>query len=181
MKVTGIIRRIDNLGRIVIPKEFRRKYAIEDYDFLELFASSEGGIVIKKHFPLSSLGNNIPEYAETLHWALGCDTLICDKDAVIAFAGSNCKYYVGKEIHDDIRETIYHGNSVYRNHEELLNITSDSGQINYEAQVITPIRCNEHPVGTIILLFQQSSPETLNQIMKLADTIAHLIERTINY
>lgn len=181
MKMTGIIRRIDDLGRIVIPKEFRRLLRIDEYDPLEIFSSPDGGIILKKYYPLSNLGKHIPAYAETLHYVLGCDSLICDKETVMAAAGPNSKGCIGKKIHPDIKDAILEGKNVFRNQREHYTIAYDFEFNEYATQVIAPVYFNEDPYGAVILLLPHASPDTLTLHMKMAIMISHLIGVTIEY
>ena len=87
MKATGIVRRIDDLGRVVIPKEIRRTLRIREGDPLEIFTDREGEIILKKYSPIGELGTFAKEYADSLGQVAGVMVCICDRDAVIAAAG----------------------------------------------------------------------------------------------
>jgi AbrB family transcriptional regulator, stage V sporulation protein T len=89
MKATGIVRRIDDLGRVVIPKEIRRTLRIREGDPLEIFVDRDGEVILKKYSPISELGDFAKEYAEALYDSLGNPILICDRDTYIAVAGSS--------------------------------------------------------------------------------------------
>ena len=91
MKATGIVRRIDELGRVVIPKEIRRTLRIREGDPLEIFTDRDGEVILKKYSPIGELGDFAQEYAEALFQSVGHVTIICDKDAVIAVAGASKK------------------------------------------------------------------------------------------
>ena len=106
MKATGIVRRIDDLGRVVIPKEIRRTLRIRESDPLEIFTDREGEIILKKYSPIGELGNFAKEYAESLAQVAGCMVCICDHDQVIAAAGSGSKEYMGKRIHSELEDVI---------------------------------------------------------------------------
>lgn len=84
MKATGIVRRIDDLGRVVIPKEIRRTLRIREGDPLEIFTDSDGEIILKKYSPIGELGAFAKEYAESLAQTIGHVTCIVDKDQIIA-------------------------------------------------------------------------------------------------
>ena len=87
MKATGIVRRIDDLGRVVIPKEIRRTLRIREGDPLEIFTDSDGLVVFKKYSPIGELSDFAGQYAEVLNKAAGLPALICDCDHVVAAAG----------------------------------------------------------------------------------------------
>ena len=88
MKATGIVRRIDDLGRVVIPKEIRRTMRIREGDPLEIFTDREGEVILKKYSPIGELGEFATEYADSLNEALGHISCIADKDTIIAVAGA---------------------------------------------------------------------------------------------
>ena len=91
MKATGIVRRIDDLGRIVIPKEIRRTLRIREGDPLEIFTDREGKVILKKYSPIGELGSLAGIYADSLSKTLGCTVCITDTDQVIAAAGNGKK------------------------------------------------------------------------------------------
>ncbi len=89
MKATGIVRRIDDLGRVVIPKEIRRTLRIREGDPLEIFTGKDGEVVFKKYSPFSELTAFAAEYVTALHTVCGLPCIIADRDNVIAYAGGN--------------------------------------------------------------------------------------------
>lgn len=98
MKATGIVRRIDDLGRVVIPKEIRRSLRIREGEPLEIFTNEEGGVVFQKYSPVGEFGEFTAQYAEALHKTAGFPVAICDLDNVIAAAGVPKKEYLEKPI-----------------------------------------------------------------------------------
>ena len=94
MKATGIVRRIDDLGRVVIPKEIRRTLRIREGDPLEIFTDREGEVILKKYSPIGELSDFAKEYAETLAATSGHLVVICDKDLVIAVSGGPKRDYI---------------------------------------------------------------------------------------
>lgn len=111
MKATGIVRRIDDLGRVVIPKEIRRTLRIREGDPLEIFTDREGEIILQKYSPIGELGEFAKHYAEALSQTSGHIACITDRDQIIAIAGGR-KDLMSKPIHEDLgnameaRETI---------------------------------------------------------------------------
>ena len=93
MRATGIVRRIDDLGRVVIPKEIRRTMRIREGDPLEIYTDHEGEVIFKKYSPIGELAQFASQYAETLFKTCGLAVAICDRDAVIAAAGVPKKEY----------------------------------------------------------------------------------------
>ena len=113
MKATGIVRRIDDLGRVVIPKEIRRTMRIREGDPLEIFTNHEGEVIFKKYSPVGELNSFAMQYAETLYKTSGMAVVICDRDAVIAAAGLPRKDYLDKKLSPEFEEII-EGRSAYR-------------------------------------------------------------------
>ena len=104
MKATGIVRRIDDLGRVVIPKEIRRTLRIRESDPLEIFTDREGEIILKKYSPIGELGTFAKEYAEALASASGHSVCITDRDQVIAAAGGMRKETIGTPVTGQLEE-----------------------------------------------------------------------------
>ena len=98
MKATGVVRRIDDLGRVVIPKEIRRTLRIKEGDPLEIFTDKEGEIILKKYSPIGELSEFASEYAETLTKTTGHIACITDKDTVIAVSGASKKEWLEENI-----------------------------------------------------------------------------------
>ena len=98
MKATGIVRRIDDLGRVVIPKEIRRTMRIREGDPLEIYTDREGEVIFKKYSPIGELASFAGQYAETLHKTCGLAVAICDRDSVIACAGLSKREYLEKTL-----------------------------------------------------------------------------------
>ena len=106
MKATGIVRRIDDLGRVVIPKEIRRTMRIREGDPLEIFTDHEGEVIFKKYSPIGELGEFASQYAETLHKTCSLAVVICDRDSVIASAGVPKKEYTDRKLTPEFDELI---------------------------------------------------------------------------
>lgn len=112
MKATGIVRRIDELGRIVIPKEIRRTQRIHQGDSLEIFTAADGEVVFKKYSPLSGLGALSRVYAEVLAKSLGRPVAVCDRSQIVAAAGPGKGELLERAISPDL-EQLLAGRSVY--------------------------------------------------------------------
>src|SRR5690606_25730743 len=98
MKATGIVRRIDDLGRVVIPKEIRRTLRIREGDPLEIFVDREGEVILKKYSPIGELGDFAKEYADALYEATGHIALIADHDLIIAVSGAAKKSFLERQV-----------------------------------------------------------------------------------
>lgn len=106
MKATGIVRRIDDLGRVVIPKEIRRTMRIREGDPLEIYTSSEGEVVFKKYSPVGEISLFACQYAQVLNKFGGLPALICDRDHVIAVSGVPKKDILERRVSTDLEEVM---------------------------------------------------------------------------
>ena len=100
MKATGMIRRIDDLGRIVIPKEIRKTMHIRESDPLEIFTEKDGDIILKKYSPIGEMGESAMQYAQSVASQTSYTICVCDQDCVIASAGPSAKTFLGKALHE---------------------------------------------------------------------------------
>ena len=142
MKATGVVRRIDDLGRIVIPKEIRRTLRIKEGDPLEIFTDREGQIILKKYSPIGELSEFATGYAETLSKTTGHIACITDKDSVIAVSGGSKKEFLEQSLSSEL-EKVMENKEVYtskENNELAIPITqNDNKERRYNSQVIYPI------------------------------------------
>ncbi len=106
MKATGIVRRIDDLGRVVIPKEIRRTMRIREGDPLEIYTDREGGVIFKKYSPIGEMCDFAAQYADTLNKTCGLSVLISDRDSVIAAAGVPRREYADKRLSPELEKII---------------------------------------------------------------------------
>ena len=98
MKATGIVRRIDDLGRVVIPKEIRRTMRIREGDPLEIYTDNDGEVIFKKYSPIGELSAFATQYAEVLSKIGGYPVVVCDRDHVITVSGASKKEFVDQRI-----------------------------------------------------------------------------------
>mgnify|MGYP001061375195 CR=1 FL=1 len=152
MKATGIVRRIDDLGRIVVPKEIRRTLRIREGDPLEIFTDREGEIILKKYSPIGELGQFAGEYAESLAQTTGYLVLVTDCDHVIAASGSGKKEFEEKPVSRQLEEAI----SERKNYQasagdaEFMKVTlDDAGE--YTEQAFSTIICEGDAIGAVII------------------------------
>ena len=142
MKATGVVRRIDDLGRVVIPKEIRRTLRIKEGDPLEIFTDKEGEVILKKYSPIGELSEFATEYAETLNKTTGHIACITDKDTVIAISGASKKEWLEKEVSNEL-ERIMEDKEQYiskENNDLSVPITQNENKDRiYNSQVIYPI------------------------------------------
>lgn len=174
MKATGIVRRIDDLGRVVIPKEIRRTLRIREGDPLEIFVDRDGEVILKKYSPISELSDFAKEYAEALFDSLGSPVFICDRDAVIAVAGGSKKDYLNKNISDLIERTMEDRISILET--KSSNISFVEGfEETISSYTISPIIANGDPIGAVIIY---SKDQTIGEVeKKAAETAAGFLAR----
>ena len=119
MKATGIVRRIDDLGRIVIPKEIRRTMRIREGDPLEIYTSPDGEVIFKKYSPVGEISCTASQYADVLSKVGGCPAVICDRDHVIAVSGMAKKEVIERRVSGSLEDLIEQRKShVYRSRED---------------------------------------------------------------
>lgn len=174
MKATGIVRRIDDLGRVVIPKEIRRTMRIREGDPLEIFTDREGEVILKKYSPIGELGEFATEYADSLNETLGHISCIADKDSIIAVAGAPKKQLINKQISTSIENAMSERKMVVFN--EPCYLTSDE-DINYGSAIIAPIIASGDAVGAVILATKESDVKMGNLETKLAETAAGFLAK----
>ena len=152
MKATGIVRRIDDLGRIVIPKEIRRTLRIRESDPLEIFTDREGEIILKKYSPIGEMSTFAKQYAESLAQVSGQMTLIADRDQFIAAAGG-CKALLGKSISKALEEAIENRESILagKNERSFIQV-AEEGEPEYVNEAVSPIICEGDVIGEVLLL-----------------------------
>ena len=153
MKATGIVRRIDELGRVVIPKEIRRTLRIRESDPLEIFTDREGEIILKKYSPIGELSTFAKQYAECLAQISGCLAIVCDMDQVIAAAGTGKKEFQEQFISAQLQKMLEGRTSIAANSGEKGFIPVVNGQVeSYVWEIIAPIVCEGDIVGGVVLL-----------------------------
>lgn len=159
MKATGIVRRIDDLGRIVIPKEIRRTLRIREADPLEIFTDRDGEIILKKYSPIGEMSTFARQYAESLAQVSGHTALIADRDQFIAAAGGGSKQILGKSISRELEERIENRENVMakRGEKNFVKVAAE-GLEEVENEAISPIICEGDVIGAVVLL--NNDPKT---------------------
>ena len=152
MKATGIVRRIDDLGRVVVPKEIRRTLRIREGDPLEIFTDREGEVILKKYSPIGELGEFASQYAESLSQTTGHLVCVTDKDHVIAAAGNGKRNVEGKPISRQLQDLIEDRKHLLaqRRDKEYIKLTLDDDG-DYSSQAIDTIICEGDAIGSVIL------------------------------
>jgi len=159
MKATGIVRRIDDLGRVVIPKEIRRTLRIRVGNPLEIFIDRDGEIILKKYSPILELGKFAQEYSDSLFETTGHIACISDRDTIIAVSGASKKEYLNKQVGPEIEQTIADRKTMHID-------------IEGEQEVIAPIVSQGDPIGAVILMSKVPNMKMGQLEIKLVDTAA---------
>ncbi|WP_078556489.1 stage V sporulation protein T [Bacillus alkalicellulosilyticus] len=175
MKATGIVRRIDDLGRVVIPKEIRRTLRIREGDPLEIFVDRDGEVILKKYSPISELGDFAKEYAEALYDSLNHTVLIADRDTYIAVSGGSKKEYHNKAIGELVESTMDERKSRVEAGGGEFNIVGDHKE-DVKGMVISPIIANGDPIGAVVMV-NKDEKFSGEVEQKLAETAAGFLAR----
>lgn len=176
LKATGVVRRIDDLGRIVVPKEIRKTLRIREGDPLEIFTDREGEIILKKYSPIGELNEFATQYAETLAKTTGHIACITDKDTVIAVSGAPKKDYLEKSISSEL-EKLMEDKVIWTSKEKTekkmpVLITDNEFEEKYASQVIYPIISEGDTIGTVMLLSKEPNIKMNDVEMKVVQSAA---------
>ena len=156
MKATGIVRRIDDLGRVVIPKEIRRTLRLREGTPLEIFTDREGEIILKKYSPMMELTAFAGQYAEAMAQSTGLLVCITDRDQVIAVSGGAKKELLQKTISPQLEQVINERTSILAGKDDKAFIhLVDEELEGVTAQVISPIICEGDAIGAVALLSRE--------------------------
>jgi len=174
LKATGIVRRIDDLGRVVIPKEIRRTLRIREGDPLEIFTDREGEVILKKYSPIGELGDFAAEYAESLHNTSGHIVCVADRDSIIAVSGASKKEYLEKPLSSELEKIIESKTTFVAPSADSakVSIVNDEPGEKYTSQVITPIVSEGDPIGAVIVLSTDPNAKMGDVETKLAQSAA---------
>lgn len=175
MKATGVVRRIDDLGRIVIPKEIRKTLRIREGDPLEIFTDKEGEIILKKYSPIGELSEFATQYVETLAKTTGHIAIISDKDTIIAVSGAPKKEYLEKSISPEmekIMEDKLVWTSMSKEEKHLPVLLTDVEESKYTSQVIYPIIAEGDTIGAVMLLSVEPNIKMNEVEMKVVQSAA---------
>jgi AbrB family transcriptional regulator (stage V sporulation protein T) len=165
MKATGVVRRIDDLGRIVIPKEIRRNLRIREGDSLEIYTDSNEAIILKKYSHIESINNFIAQYAESVFASSKREIIITDNERIIAVAGNFRKDIVGKKIDIRLDDRIQKRNTQVFDRGENLEV-ADNLVINAPA-VLKPIAVYGDLIGAVIVVSENAIGELEKSIAEM--------------
>lgn len=153
MKATGIIRRIDDLGRIVIPKEIRKTLHIRESDPLEIFTEKDDSVILKKYSPIGEMGSNAQQYADSIASKIPHTVCICDHDCVIAAAGPHAKKISGKLLLEESQKILSDRKDLFIDckKDDFSPFISDFPEI-FHYICLATIIAESHPAGFLCIL-----------------------------
>ena len=172
MKATGIVRRIDDLGRVVIPKEIRRTMRIREGDPLEIFTDRDGEVIFKKYSPIGELLAFASQYAETLHKTCSNPIIICDRDMVVAYSGLAKKDCADKKISPDI-ESIMESRQIYCYKPGERHYSIVDGNEKLSLSCAMPIIAEGDVIGAVATILMEDQDQAPSDVeIKLIQTAA---------
>ena len=174
MKATGIVRRIDDLGRIVIPKEIRRTMRIREGDPLEIFTDREGELIFKKYSPIGELTDFAAQVCDSLRRSADGIAAVCDRDSVIAIAGGAKKELLEKPVSPQLGE-IMDGRSVYRQLTGGSTLPVSPADEKYCLSVAAPILSEGDVLGCVLIVTPRGSAPGGDVEYKLAQAAAFFL------
>lgn len=170
MKATGIVRRIDDLGRVVIPKEIRRTMRIREGDPLEIFTDNDGEVIFKKYSPIGELGNFATQYSDVLYKTGGYPVLVCDRDHVVAVSGLSKKEIIERRVSASLEDMIENRRSyTYTGTEKRLQPVEG---VEHDCLVQYPIIASGDVCGSIMYLMNKPGETAGDTEVKLISAAA---------
>ncbi|MBE5928413.1 MAG: stage V sporulation protein T [Lachnospiraceae bacterium] len=164
MKATGIVRRIDDLGRVVIPKEIRRTLKIREGDPLEIFTDKEGEIILQKYSPIGELGEFARQYADALAQTSGHIACITDRDQIIAISGGR-KDLLFSPVHEELTNAMDAREQVFAE-KSSSNYKKITGDDSWNYETISPIISEGDVIGSVCILSKDDNV-TMSNVEKL--------------
>ena len=171
MKATGIVRRIDDLGRVVIPKEIRRTLRIREGDPLEIYTATDGEVIFKKYSPVGELSVFASQYADVLSRVSAMPTLVCDRDHVIAAAGVSKREYLERRVSAAL-ESHMESRRSYSAHPNAVDELQPVEGVNRPAAVICPIIAAGDVTGAVVMLQSDRVKYPTETELKLSQSAA---------
>ncbi len=174
MKTTGVVRRIDDLGRIVIPKEIRRTLRIRDGESLEIYVDKEM-VALKKYSPMDDLEDIAKNLVDAIYQSIQQNVLVTDRDTILAVAGNLKKKYLGKVISSYLEKIIEEREVVVERENKKIELVS--GETEEASYMISPILANGDSIGLVIILSKEKSITELEE--KVVRITSQFLEKHI--
>ena len=180
MKATGIVRRIDELGRVVIPKEIRRTLRIREGDPLEIYTDRDGEVILKKYSPIGEMSSFARDYTESIFRSTGHIACIVDRYQVVAASGVIKKELWDKPISHDLEQVIASRQTQTYSRMaggKMMSVTNEEDNNGYTAQVVSPIIADGEAIGAVLLLSREQGARMGDIEVKVAETAAGIVGR----
>lgn len=177
MKATGIVRRIDDLGRVVVPKEIRRTLRIREGDPLEIFTDREGEIILKKYSPIGELSLFAKQFAESIAQTTGHIAIISDRDQFIAVAGTSKKDLIGKPVSKELERLMSERENVVAVKGDKNYVPIGTEEDDFEQQAIMPIISEGDVIGAVLILSRERKERLGIMELKIVGTAAAFLGR----
>ena len=178
MKATGIIRKIDDLGRVVIPKEIRRTMRIREGDPLEIFTDKDGELIFKKYSPIGELNEFSSQICDSLKKSIKGTAAICDRDSLISVSGPGKKELLDKSISPQLNK-LMDGRSSYCCKKGESGLPVIAGENKYSISAASPIISQGDIMGCVIIAGSGDCPEGTETELKLAETLSLFLGRQL--
>ncbi|NLM83567.1 MAG: AbrB/MazE/SpoVT family DNA-binding domain-containing protein [Clostridiales bacterium] len=177
MKATGIVRRIDDLGRVVIPKEIRRTMRIREGDPLEIYTEKDGEVIFKKYSPMGEWSESANQICETLYKTAGCCAAVADRDTYISVFGVPKRELADKHISPEL-EQLMEARKVYQRKSGEKGLPMVEGNEKYIIETAAPIISEGDVMGCVV--FFSEGEKTLGEVeFKLAQTVAGFLGKQL--
>lgn len=177
MKATGIVRRIDDLGRVVVPKEIRRTLRIREGDPLEIFTDREGEIILKKYSPIGELSLFAKQIAESIAQTTGHIAIVTDRDQFIAAAGTSKKELIGKPVSKELERLMSERENVVAVKGDKKYVPIGTEDDDFEQQAIMPILSEGDVIGAVLILSKEKKERLGSMELKIVGTAAAFLGR----
>ena len=176
MKATGIVRRIDDLGRVVIPKEIRRTLRIREGDPLEIYTEKDGEVIFKKYSPMGDLTEFAAQICESIGKNTGHIAAVCDRDAIIAVYGAQRRELIDNHCSQEL-ERLMESRKIYRYQPGQARLHPSDASERYFLGVAAPILAEGDLMGAVMLLLDEQDAPLTEAEQKLVQTVAGFLGR----
>ena len=171
MKATGIVRRVDDLGRVVIPKEIRRTMRIREGDPLEIYTEKDGGVIFRKYSPMGDLQDFAAQICDAIGANTGCIAAVSDRDSIIALSGAPKRELMDKPNSQEL-DRLMEQRKNYRYMPGETRLKATEGSDKYHLGVASPILSQGDLMGCVMLLLGENTAPLAEADQKLAQTVA---------
>lgn len=167
MKATGIVRKIDELGRIVIPKEIRKTMRIKEGEALEIYVEKTGEVVLKKYDPMSERKEQIESFVQALSGELGMLILVTDNKSVVIACGKGSKEYVGKDISRELSGVLDKRNIFNSAKSGVIKVIEEEKMSDIVALAVAPIISDSDLMGSLVIMSKDIAKQIGSSELKL--------------